>query len=283
MVKRLLAVALLATAPAWAAPQSVDDVVKAAPKSDWETLDPANTLYMDLPGGRVIIALAPGFAPQTSANIRKLAHEHYFDGKGAVIRVQDNYVVQWARDPEPDGGKGWAEFDRAAAASFKPLPDADGYAPKAGFDAGFPVGSDGKREWLAHCYGTVGVGRNMKPDTGDGSELYAVIGPARPLDRNITVVGRVVQGMELLSSLPRGGETMGFYGKGQKHAPIIAFHLASEVPAAQRTPLERIRTDSPSFATIIELKRNPASPFFITKAGHADICNIPVPVRPLKP
>src|SRR6202000_1894163 len=98
--------------------------------------------------------------------------------------------------------------------SFKPLPDVDGYAPKAGFDAGFAVASDGEREWMVHCYGAVGVGRDLKPDTGDGSELYAVIGQApRHLDRNITVVGRVVQGMELLSALPRGGETMGFYGK----------------------------------------------------------------------
>lgn len=282
-MKRLLAILMLATAPAWAAPQSVDDVVKAAPKSDWQALDPANTLYMDLPGGRVVIALAPGFAPQTIRHIQQLAHDHYFDGKGAIIRVQDNYVVQWARDPEPEGGKGWAEFDRAVAPSFKPLPDADGYAPKAGFDNGFPAASDGKREWLTHCYGTVGVGRDMKPDTGDGSELYAVIGPARPLDRNITVVGRVVQGMELLSSLPRGTDTMGFYAKGQKHMPIITFHLASEVSADHRTPLERLRTDSPSFAAIVALRRNPASPFFIRKAGHVDVCTIPVPVRPVRP
>src|ERR1700761_2119014 len=153
------AVALLFLAmPALAMPPSPDAVVKAAPKADWQEIDPANTLYMDLPTGRVVIALAPGFAPQTSAHIKSLAHARYFDGKGAIVRVQDNYVVQWARDPELPPGKGWAEFDRAVPPSFKPLPDVDGYAPKAGFDAGFAVASDGKREWMVHCYGAVGVG-----------------------------------------------------------------------------------------------------------------------------
>lgn len=279
MVKRLLAVMLLA-APAFAAPLQPDEIVKAAPKSDWQALDPANTIYMDLPAGRVVIALAPGFAPNTVAHIKQLAHGHYFDGKGAIVRVQDNYVVQWARDPEPPPGKGWAEFDRVAAPSFKPLPDVDGYAPKAGFDNGFPAASDGKREWLVHCYGMVGVGRDLKPDSGDGSELYAVIGQApRHLDRNITVAGRVVQGMELLSSLPRGGETMGFYGKNQKHTPILGFHLGSDLPVAQRLRLEVLKTDSKSFAAYVEARRNRSGPFFVRPAGHVDVCNIPLPVR----
>lgn len=283
MVKRFL-LALLMAVPAFAAPLQPDEIVKAAPKSDWQEIDPADTLYMDLPAGRVVIVLAPGFAPNSIAHIKKLAHDRYFDGKGAIIRVQDNYVVQWARDPEPPAGKGWAEFDRAVAPSFKPLADVDGYAPRAGFDAGFPAASDGKREWLVHCYGMVGVGRDLKPDTGDGSELYAVIGQApRHLDRNITVVGRVVQGMELLSSLPRGTETMGFYAKSVKHVPILGFHLASELPPAQRLRLEMLRTDSRSFAAYAEARRNRSGPFFVRPAGHIDVCNVPLPVRPLKP
>ena len=284
MVKRLAVAALLLAMPAFAAPLQPDDIVKAAPRSDWQEIDPADTLYMDLPAGRVVIVLASGFAPNSVAHIKALAHDHYFDGKGAIIRVQDNYVVQWARDPEPPPGKGWAEFDRATAPSFKPLPDADSYAPHAGFDAGFPAAGDGKREWLVHCYGAVGVGRDLKPDTGDGSELYAVIGQApRHLDRNITVVGRVVQGMELLSSLPRGTQTMGFYGKAVKHVPIQGFRLASELPAGQRLHLEMLKTDSRSFASYVEARRNRSGPFFVRPAGHIDVCNIPLPVRPLKP
>jgi peptidylprolyl isomerase len=291
MVKRLVAAALLLAAPTLAAhgplaaPLQPDEIVKAAPNSDWQAVDPANTIYMDLPTGRVIIVLAPGFAPNTATHIRQLAHDHYFDGHGAIIRVQDNYVVQWSRDPEPAGtSKGWAEYDRAVAPSFKPLPDVDGYAPQAGFDSGFAAASDGKREWLVHCYGVVGVGRDLKPDSGDGSELYAVNGQApRHLDRNITVVGRVVEGMELLSSLPRGSAVMGFYDKGQKHMPILGFHLASEVSPAGRVPLEALKTDSKSFTAYVAARRNRTGPFFVRPAGHVDVCNVLLPVRPLKP
>ena len=98
-MRRFALVLMLLATPTLAAPLSPDDVVKAAPKSDWQEIDPANTLYMDLPTGRVVIALAPGFAPQTSAHIKSLAHARYFDGKGAIVRVQDNYVAQWG-DPE---------------------------------------------------------------------------------------------------------------------------------------------------------------------------------------
>ena len=285
MVKRLIAAALLFTMPAFAAPLQPDDIVKAAPKSDWQVLDPNDQLVMQLPTGRAVIQLAPGFAPRSIANIRKLARSEPSSKHSAIIRVQDNYVVQWSHAPEgPPTGKGWAEFDRAVTPSFHALADADGYAPQAGFDNGFPAASDGKREWLVHCYGAVGVGRDLKADTGDGSELYAVIGQApRHLDRNITVVGRVVQGMELLSSLPRGGQTMGFYSKGQKHVPIQFLSIAADMYPEGRPRLEALKTDSKSFAAYAAARRNRGGPFFVRPAGHIDVCNIPLPVRPLKP
>jgi peptidylprolyl isomerase len=278
MVKRLVAAAMLLSAPAFAAPLQPDDIVKAAPASEWQAINPDDLMVMQMPGGRVVIQLAPGFAPQTIANIKKLVRDGYFSKGAAVIRVQDNYVVQWSRDPEPPpSGRGWAEYDRAVTPSFTPLPDIDGYAPKAGFDNGMPAASDGKREWLVHCYGMVGVGRDLKPDSGDGAELYAVIGQApRHLDRNITVVGRVVQGMELLSSLPRGGDTMGFYAKTQKHVPIGAVTLGG-------LRLETLNTAGKSFAAYAAARRNRGGPFFVRPAGHVDVCNVPLPVRPAKP
>ncbi len=139
--------------------------------------------------------------------------------------------------------------------------------------------------WLVHCYGTVGVGRDLKPDSGDGAELYAVT-PARAprhLDRNITVAGRVVQGMDLLSSLPRGSETMGFYGESAPHVPILSIHIASEMYPESRPRLEALKTDSKSFAAYAEARRNRGGPFFIRPAGRVDVCNIPLPVRPLTP
>ncbi len=193
------------------------DVLAASKTSDWRTLDPDNTLYLDLAnGGRVVIELAPAFTPLHAENIRTLARAHYWDGL-AILRVQDNFVTQWG---DPDGDKpdkahplGNAsktiapEFERAIAPdlAFAKLPDGDVYAPEAGFSNGMPAARDPKanKAWLAHCYGMVGAGRDTAPESGPGTELYVVIGQApRQLDRNIAVVGRVVQGMESLAALP---------------------------------------------------------------------------------
>ena len=214
----LLAPLLLGGAAAYPSP---DDVLAKAPANAWAALDPASTLYMDLPAGRVVILLAPGFAPKTVGEYQTAWWAaRYFDNS-AIVRSQDNYVVQWSQEDKAKKAanaklKGSAEFERPLSSSIVRLPDHDTYAPITGFDGDFAAGSDGKSEWLLHCYGSVGAGRDNAPDSGSGVELYAVTGQApRQLDRNITLVGRVVQGMELLSSLPRGGSAqgahMGFY------------------------------------------------------------------------
>lgn len=266
-----------------AAPPSPSDIVARAPAADWRNLDPANLLVMRLAAGSVVIELAPDFAPQTIANIRRLARAHYFDG-GFITRSQDNYVAQWAQDgakaKAQAGHPGYAEFEKTRARTFRPLPDRDSYAAQAGFDGGFPAASDGRREWLVHCYGMVGAGRDTAPDSGSGIELYAVNGQApRHLDRNITLVGRVVSGMELLSSLPRGTGALGFYEKPGQRTRILSIGLASEIKGA---PLLRaLRTDSASFRAFVEARRNRRDPWFARPAGHIDVCNIPVPVRPV--
>ena len=283
-MRLLLTAALVFATAAYAAPKAPDEVLKASAKSDWHKLDPADLLVMQLKTGRVVIQLAPQFAPNTTANIRKLTHAGYFSKGAAIIRSQDNYVVQWARDPEPPSKGGWIEFERKPTGTFHALKDPDTYAPQAGFDGDFPAAGDGKSEWLVHCYGTVGAGRDLKPGSGDGAELYAVTGQApRHLDRNITVVGRVVQGMELLSSLPRGAGAMGFYDKPGQHMPILSTMLGSDMPASAQPRLEALNTDSKTFAAYVEARRNRAGPFFIKPAGRIDVCNIPLPVRPLSP
>jgi peptidylprolyl isomerase len=190
-----------------AAPTSAQ-VLESAQPSDWRRPDPANTLYLDLPAGRVIIELAPRFAPEHVANIKALVRDRFFDGL-PIGRVQDNYVTQWGdidevRKNEASTRKLPDETVIAWNRSLPivKLPDIDGYAPRTGWLDQFPVGFKPERSgqvWLTHCYGTVGVGRGDWPDTGSGSELYAVIGQApRHLDRNIVLVGRVLRGMYLL-------------------------------------------------------------------------------------
>ena len=215
----LLVLTLGVVATAIGKPVTVDELLVNSPAQDWRSPDPDDTLYLDIPGGRVVIELAPHVAPAHVANIKLLARAGYFDGL-AIVRVQDNYVVQWNdRDHQrsiPDSVHPVAaEFtaDRRAGQHFQALPERDVYATEVGFLYGFPAGRDPRSGavWLAHCYGMVGVGRDDPPES-DGTEMYAVIGNApRQLDRNVTLVGRVLSGMELLSSLPRGSGEMGFY------------------------------------------------------------------------
>jgi peptidylprolyl isomerase len=277
--------ASLVPAIAAAAPFPTPETVLAgAPASDWQTLDPADTLYMDLPAGRVVILLAPGFAPKTIANIKALTREKYFDD-ASLLRSQDNYVVQWSQENKDRKAakaklQGFVEFDRPASSSLVRLPDRDTYATQTGFDGNFPAGSDGKREWLLHCYGMVGAGRDNAADSGSGVELYAVTGQSpRQLDRNITLVGRVVQGMDLLSVLPRGPGPMGFYAKPDQYTPIRSIRLASELPAQDRLALQFLKTDTKSFTAYVEARRNRHNDWFVRPAGAIDACNIPLPVR----
>src|SRR5277367_1106861 len=244
--KYLLAIALLILShPALGAKSpSMAQVLAASSPADWRPLDPENTLYVELSAGRGVIELAPASPPLHVGNIKTLARAGYFNGL-AIIREQDNYVAQWAdpdnRHPLPSGiGKVAPEFDSPLPAhmSFTPLPDGDVYAPEVGFSAGFPVArAKGLHKvWLAHCYGMVGVGRDLDVESGSGAEMYVVIGHApRHLDRNVALVGRVVKGVELLSGLPRGSAEMGFYTAAEPKLSIKSVVLASDVPPAQRS------------------------------------------------
>jgi peptidylprolyl isomerase len=272
-----------------AAPQpTMAEVLAASRPADWRPLDPDNTLYVELPGGRVVIELTPRFAPLHVANIKALARARYFDTL-SIIRVQDDYVVQWGdpdnRHPTPAAAaKIEPEFDSAIPEHmpFTALPDGDVYAPEVGFSDGFPVARSPSlhRTWLAHCYGMVGVGRDLDVRSGSGAELYVVIGHApRHLDRNVALVGRVVKGMELLSGLPRGSADMGFYAKIQTPLPIKSVRVAADVPQGERSNLEVIRTDSAAFTALVESRRNRPEEFFKVPAGHIDLCNVPIAVR----
>jgi peptidylprolyl isomerase len=265
------------------------DVVAQSPASAWKTIPDEDLMVMDLrAGGRVVIQLAPRFAPVHVANIRGLARGNYWDG-ATIYRLQDNYVAQWGLNesdkPWPAGvtAKPPAEYTRALKGlAITPLGSPDPYAPGAGFSEGWPVAFSRKGGWanLAHCYGSVGVGRDLSPDTGTGGELYAVIGHGpRQLDRNIAVVGRVIEGIDQLSSLPRGSEALGFYKDKAQYVPIASIKLASEMPAATRPAYEYMDSKSAAFASYLRLRANRHDDFYIRSAGGVDLCNVNVPVR----
>ncbi|MGY6551412.1 MAG: peptidylprolyl isomerase [Erythrobacter sp.] len=337
----LAGVASLAAAAEPATHHSPGEIVAAAPKADWAAIAAEDLLVMtlapDADGNprQVIIQFMPApFSQGWAHNIRLLARSGWYDGT-SVNRVQDNYVTQWG-DPNYDNPE--------ASGEPKPLPDGlkvmgeeeyvlgdnpsnsycghhvcppnqqvklgqnrtfEPYAVGA-FAAGWPVGLRGNQAWPVHCYGMVGVGRNYSPDTGSGAELYTVIGHApRHLDRNIALVGRVIEGMEHLSSLPRGKGELGFYAadEADKRTPILSVRVASDLPAASASSSEAVGqqtrpasssaavgqetqpkfeyldTGSQTFAAYADAIANRRDPFFITPGGGADICNIRVPVR----
>lgn len=294
-----LAAALLTAAappPAWspapvAGVAEPSETIKAAPAAAWRDIAPENLLVVELKeGGRIVIELAPDFAPVHVANIRAFARGGWWDGS-SVYRVQDNYVAQWgnneAKVPYPAGvvARPPAEYARPVAGlHVRPLGYPDSYAPAVGHAGGWPVGYDPRagQAWLTHCYGFVGVGRDLAPDTGSGGELYAVIGHApRHLDLNIALIGRVVEGMALLSARPRGTGNLGFYEDPKQAIGIARARLAADMPAAERPHYQAMRTDSASFALYVKGRANRGGSFFNRPAGGVDLCNAPVPVRKL--
>lgn len=286
MLKPLLALAALAAAP----PANAQKATAADPvPQDWKAIRDNDILVMTLQGGhQVFIRLAPRYAPAHVANIRKLAEARWWDGT-SVYRVQDNYVTQWGGGDDktalppgvvenPPAEYEWPGFDAVTGFSFaRP----DSYAAKTGVSAdGWPLATYGRTSSLTHCYSMVGVARDLAPSTGSGAELYTVIGHApRPLDRNIAIVGRVIEGMQWLSSLPRGTAQLGVYAKDQTPTPILSVRLASQLPEAERPRFQYRATDNPRFAAWIKARENRDGPFFTVPAGGVDLCNALPAVR----
>jgi peptidylprolyl isomerase len=151
-----------------------------------------------------------------------------------------------------------------------------------GFVDGFPAARDPRtgQAWPVHCYGTVGAGRSFDEDSSTGAELYVAIGQSpRHLDNNLTVVGKVLVGMELLSAIQRGPPPMGLYEDAAERTPIRSIRLASEVPREERTRLIALRTDTETFLDATEARRNRIDDFYKRSSGHIDICNVPVAVQ----
>lgn len=307
----LALLAAVAASPAPATPPekvlAPAEIVAAAPDADWLQIAASDLLVMDLAPDaaqsprRVVIQLLPApFSQGWVSNVRKLAAAHWWDGT-SINRAQDNYVVQWGDPDGEDKAKAKAlpeglavvpqsqyitanfygndgGVDDVIGFEIEAKTSRDPYASTSMFHGGFPVAGHFGSAWPVHCYGTVGVGRNEPPDTGTGAELYAAIGHApRQLDRNIAIVGRVIEGMEHLSTLPRGTGDLGFYRTAAERTPIRSVRLGTEV--ADLPTFEYLGTESASFARYADARANRRDAFYIQPAGGVDICNVPVPVR----
>lgn len=283
----LLAALLLAAAPAVA--PSPAEIVAAAPAEAWQAVPAEELLVLDFAGARrLVVQLAPALAPTHVANIRTLVRDGWYARHAAIVRVQDNYVVQWGdatgKAPLPQGvaHRPTDGYERPGLPpGFRALPFADSYEARVGHAGGWAVATDGTAHWLPHCPGMVGVGREMPPDTGSGAELYLVIGHGpRQLDRNIALVGRVLEGAEALAALPRGTGALGFYESADQHVKLVSARLGADMPQAERPRFEVMRTDGAAFAAWVDARANRRDPFFVRPAGGADICNLLPPIRP---
>ena len=283
MLHFLATLALIQAAPAAAAPKRSD-----ALPADWVAIPDDELLIFTLANGRTVtIRLAARYTPAHVANIRALARARWWDGE-TVYRVQDNYVVQWGDATEkkalppgvvanPPAEYSWPRYDAVTR-----LTRSDPYSTATGHSRdGWPLATNGKEAWIPHCYGMVGVARDMAPSTGSGGDLYTVIGHApRHLDRNIAIVGRVLDGIDALTTLPRGtGGGLGLYEDPKQRVPIATARLASALPEGERPRFQYRRTDNPRFAAWIKARENREPPFFEVPSGGADICNALPPVR----
>lgn len=155
-----------------------------------QQLDPENTLYLELPMGRVVIQLRPDLAPQHVAQIKKLARAGFYDG---IIfhRVIEGFMAQ-SGDPTGTGMGGSQEPNLPAEFSAEP-----------------------------YVRGTVGMARTSDPNSAN-SQFFITFGEASFLNRQYTVWGQVVEGMEFVDQIARGEPPA-------NPTPIVSMRVAADV------------------------------------------------------
>jgi len=267
----------------------------------WNSLDPDNTVYLQIQEDTVVIELNPAFAPKTVKQFKELLDEQFYRGL-SFYRVIDGFVAQGGDESDIDGKQInktlKAEFeidwplkpkDKEAARnwtpmSWTPVQTNDMFAPYTGFIDGFPAArekSKGGKAWLTHCPGTVAMARNDDPDSG-GTDFYIVIGQApRYLDRNLTVFGRVVWGMDVVQRIKRGPTLKnGIIEEDLERSWIKRMRLASSLEKSEQLDIYVADTNSEGFRDMLKERRNRSNKFFHHKPPRIlDICQVPVPAR----
>ncbi|SMH60127.1 peptidylprolyl isomerase [Azospirillum agricola] len=139
-----------------------------------KALDPENTLYLDLKDGRVVIEMRPDLAPNHVARIKELTRQGFYNGV-VFHRVIDGFMAQTG-DPTGTGSGG---SGKKLKAEFSSAP---------------------------HIRGTLSMARTPDPDSAD-SQFFICFAPSSFLDRQYTVWGRVVEGMEFVDNIKKGSQS----------------------------------------------------------------------------
>lgn len=261
-------------------------LASVAQASEWRTPETDNLVYLQLESGTVVIELAPFMAPQHIKQFKQLVDEGFYNGLD-FYRVIEGFVAQGG-DMAGDKASEFkaslrAEFTRSAAdggSGFQLLQQADFFAPQTGYIHGFAAGRDPEagEQWLIHCPGTVAMARSVEADSAT-TDFYIVIGQApRHLDRNMSVFGRVIHGMEHIQRLPRGDAQTdsGVINDPEKRGKILSATLASKLPETERLKLQIQHTASQAMQTRLGQGRSMDNPFYKYKGnGKLDICYYP--------
>lgn len=256
----------------------------------WRTLALNNTVLLTLPQGKVVIELAPQFAPNHVAQFSALVKKSFYDGE-TFYRVIDGFVAQAGPKEGSDKDKSVpllameGEFAIANKGSFTQVQTEDLFAATTGFKQGFALASDNKHSaWLTHCPGTLAMARNNEADSGS-SHFYIVIGQApRYLDKIMTIFGRVVYGMEHIQAIQRTAVIDGEYAvDSREHTPIVSMKLMADVPVNERIIIEVENTESADFAERLIKRRARKNAFFYKKPPPVlDVCQVPISSRLVK-
>jgi peptidylprolyl isomerase len=267
----------------------------------WNLLDPDNTVYLQLEEGTVVIELNPTFAPKTVKQFKALLEEQFYRGM-SFYRVIEGFVAQGGDESDIDGNPAVettkAEFeidwplkpkDKDEAKNWQPMSwmavqENDMFAPYTGFIDGFAAARDEEKAgkaWLTHCPGTVAMARTNDPDSS-ASDFYIVIGQApRYLDRNLSIFGRVVWGMDVVQRIKRGPALdNGIIEKDLDRTYIKRMRLASSMEQDETMDIWVADTNSVGFKKSLKERRNRKHEFFHHKPPKVlDVCQVPVPVR----
>ncbi|PLX34233.1 MAG: peptidylprolyl isomerase [Hyphomicrobiales bacterium] len=134
--------------------------------------DPENTLIIDMTHGRVVIEMRPDLAPGHVEHIKKLAREGFYDGI-VFHRVIEGFMAQTGC-PHGTGTGGSSYPDLQAEFNDEP-----------------------------HVRGVCSMARAQSPNSAN-SQFFIVFDDARFLDRQYTVWGKVIEGMENVDKIKRG-------------------------------------------------------------------------------
>lgn len=244
---------------------------------NWRVLDPENTLLIESSKGRIFIEMRPDMAPKSVERIKLLAREKVYDGLH-FHRVIANFVAQTGNPNNRDGGTS-AHPNLAPEMMFKLKPNqheviatrssdaASGFLGSVPFQSLAITETVKKsqasiRAWGAHCPGVAGMGRGEARDSAN-SELYFMLDSTRRLDRDYTVFGRIVLGMDVLKNLT--------IGEPPHQADIMKrVRVLSDIPNNER-PKISVMAGNALTSLINKIRQE--------KGADFSVCDVTIPTR----